>query len=183
MTTQEALYNVFDPAILTPCPVKSETAHNAFKKFPATSLTKYLTGKTALNIPSEEGTGDWHFIETFTHPENFSIAKESSVDTSYYFGNEGIFDCASVLVRRGLGKGVEAPVYAANHYRAICDLILDKVSKFGDCLKDVLSLDDWFPEDKEKRRVVAFMEKAHSPLMRENPAQWRAISQWVQTQI
>jgi hypothetical protein len=33
---------------------------------PKTTLTCYLTGMTALNIPAPEGTtGDWHFEESF----------------------------------------------------------------------------------------------------------------------
>ena len=39
--------------------------------FPKTTPRRYLTGMTALNIPSPEGTGDWHF-----HAEFFGLPPE-----------------------------------------------------------------------------------------------------------
>ncbi|WP_419600808.1 hypothetical protein [Thiolapillus sp.] len=38
---------------------------------PETSKEHYLTGITALNIPSDEGTGDWHFHNTFYETGDF----------------------------------------------------------------------------------------------------------------
>jgi hypothetical protein len=50
---------------------------------PETTETEYLTGITALNIPTEEGDfSDWHFIDTFLRGKvRFRIAGKNIADT------------------------------------------------------------------------------------------------------
>ncbi|MDR2844774.1 MAG: hypothetical protein LBV28_01635 [Puniceicoccales bacterium] len=146
---------------------------------PTTSPTRYLTGKTALNIPSPEGTGDWHFSETFASPPRHSIAGENRISTKAFLGDEGIFDCAPILRRCGAVDGATSRVFAANHYRAVADLVLDLVIRRKAKVAGVVVLDDWFPQNDEKRRVVELLEKARPKLPAEH---WEKISTWLTTQ-
>ena len=74
--------------LLQPVPEAAQVA----ERLPATSQRHYLTGKTALNIPSPEGTGDWHFVETFKGfagrpPGNFAVAGIDLYDTRQWLGD------------------------------------------------------------------------------------------------
>jgi hypothetical protein len=94
------------------------------------SEKRYISGISALNLPAPEGTsGDWHFYNHF-----FRYKKERSaviagegetVNTNHIYGTFGIYDCADALGKRHLvHEGQEVP-YAANHFRAILDLIYE----------------------------------------------------------
>ena len=85
--------------------------------FPATSRRHYLTGLTALNIPAPEGTGDWHFAETFEGvfgrpPAPFQIAGVNCLDTTPWLDDAGLYDARSRLEPYGLALP-PGPVYAA----------------------------------------------------------------------
>src|SRR4051794_10608739 len=99
------------------------------KKIPATSPTRYLTGACALNIPApEQTTGDWHFQNVFfispLPPQIAGEGEDTLVNTNPIFGAYGIHECSEVLKKLGLSLPENAPVYAANHYRAILDLLI-----------------------------------------------------------
>lgn len=127
---------------------------------PITTKRRYLTGKAALNIPSREGTGDWHFFETFqgSHGRQggpFFVAKEGSFDTYKWLGNYGIEDKAKEISQ----AGVKAPkyVFAANHYRAMVDMIYQRLQD-GLGL-DSYSIEDWFPSEEHKTKLKEVLEK------------------------
>lgn len=96
---------------------------------PSTSERNYLTGRTALNIPTEEGDfADWHFTEAFLHPQSrFHIAGKNFPDTYDYLGDYGIRECADILRRSGAPVVPGQKVYAASYIRAILDLVLTSI--------------------------------------------------------
>lgn len=44
-------------------------------------------------------------------------------DTNAWLGNTGIHECGQWFIRRG--HGVSGPVWSANHYRALLDMVID----------------------------------------------------------
>jgi hypothetical protein len=114
---------------------------------------------TAINIPSPEGTGDWHFHDaifgTPGKPHRYFIAGTDFKDDTDIFGDAGVSDCKPLLAKYGAFTGggpirIAEPVgsvYAANHYRASADLLLDFIQK-GDPLT-LYSIDDWFSLPRE----------------------------------
>ncbi len=151
---------------------------------PPTSVAHYLTGYTALNIPSPEGTGDWHtetvFRGAFGHrPGPFHVAGRNYPGSTPWLGAEGVFDCRERLIEFGFPVP-EGPVWAADHYRAIADHVLSYVRDGADLMLGI-QLDDWFPEPQEKQRVFA---RLHA--LRDQgaftTAQWDEISTWMRKQ-
>jgi hypothetical protein len=100
-------------------------------QLPVTSEEHYLTGQAALNVPYEDNTfADWHFDEVFLSGRGrFPVAGRDFPDTSPLLGTYGIRECASVLRRYGVQLGENEKVYAANHVRAVLDLVVSTLSK------------------------------------------------------
>lgn len=149
---------------------------------PPTSAKHYLTGKTALNIPSPEGTGDWHFAETFEGfagrtPKHFLVAGIDTVDTTRFLGDEGIYNCREQLLKRGINLA-PGPIYAADHYRAIVDMILNALHRNWD-FEGAVILDDWLPESAEKDRLLFLIERIR-PGLRDD--QWKKVEAWAYRQ-
>lgn len=142
-----------------------------------TTEENYLTGITALNIPTAECTGDWHFSECFVvHRDVKLLQKKAGIDlfsTAEWLGNTGIYDCYSVLVEYGLKEAMKN-IYAADHYRAIADMVYFKV-KSGHAINSTISLNDWLPMEHEKKKVYDLIEKL-KPAM--NNEEWGIIEQW-----
>ena len=88
-------------------------------RFPETSMRAYIRGGTALNIPSEEGTGDWHIWGGICAIRETSVGGRDYAATEEVLGVVGFFECAKV---GSVPVGVS--VYAANHYRAVGNLIV-----------------------------------------------------------
>jgi len=102
-----------------------------FIQLPATSQQHYLTGQAALNVPYEDNTfADWHFDEVFLSGRGrFRVAGQDFPDTSHLLGAYGIRECGGVLRRYGVKLGEGEKVYAANHVRAVLDLVVSTLSK------------------------------------------------------
>lgn len=138
------------------------------EEFPHTTRRRFLTAKTALNIPSKEGTGDWHFFETFlgsskTLPKDYFIAGENIEDTNHIFGNQGIFECSKLLKEAGVE--VSIPVFAADHYRAMADLIYQRLH--DEKSLQSLRADDWFPAKTDRRKLGKSLDQLNSILSAE----------------
>ena len=54
---------------------------------PETNYQHYLTAITALNIFSEDGTGDWHFSENFLEDESYIPRKTVAAFYAGYMSN------------------------------------------------------------------------------------------------
>lgn len=93
------------------------------------SKERYISGFPALNLQSPEGTsGDWHFLDNYyaideagVREINFVAGTRGRVDTNHIFGDFGIYEAGDVLSSCGLVfNGVP---YAANHFRAVLDVL------------------------------------------------------------
>jgi hypothetical protein len=97
------------------------------------SLERYISGKTALNLPAPEGTsGDWHFINCFYRNEPgdaaFVAGEGGAVNTNTIYGDFGVYDCAGTLKKLRLEFAEGSAPYAANHFRAILDLMYEDLA-------------------------------------------------------
>ena len=129
---------------------------------PPTTRQRYLGGMAALNLPSDKGTGDWHLIQTFFRereqlPLFFITGEGCPTNTNPLLGDVGIYDCTSAL------KGISVPhegdkAYAANHARAITDLVIGTVLRGGS--PAFVGLDDWMPKDTDKQEVFELLDLA-----------------------
>lgn len=148
---------------------------------PPTSPTRYLSGRPALNLISEDGTGDWHFVETFGRDRvitgRFAIVGEGcETNTNAYLGNAGIYDCTALLDELGIPHE-STPAFAADHARAITDLVLAE-SLLGRSA-DFAILDDWMPQPESKQKVYNLLSIAKPQL----PAAARsAVEAWERRQ-
>ncbi len=149
------------------------------RTFPKTSKAHYLTGLTALNIPAPEGTGDWHFAETFEGfagrpPGPYQLAGETLINTQPLLGDMGIFDARPRLEPYHL-ELPPGPVYAADHYRAIADMVLNAVVR-DQPFEESIDPDDWLPKADEQARLLRLFEVA-KPFL--NVEQWNRIISWI----
>jgi hypothetical protein len=120
---------------------------------PKTTPARYLTGMTALNIPAPEGTtGDWHFEESFwgrgdIRPKIFVAGEGRALNSNAIWGALGIYDCSDILRAKGIAIAVEERVYAANHCRAILDMIHNAIKRKK--YPHHIAVDDWLDIDSE----------------------------------
>lgn len=102
---------------------------------PPTSLKRYVSFFYALNLrlPTED-TGDWHFKDYYFFLREVSDRKPTlagelcNIDTNAALGSLGVRDMNEVLKAWRIIQDDE-PVYVANHYRAIADLVYKAISK------------------------------------------------------
>ena len=144
---------------------------------PETNIEHYLTAITALNIYSEDGTGDWHFSENFLEDVGFiprkTVAGVDTCSTNEYLGDEGVFNCYKTLLEAGVQPSTK-DVFSADHYRAIADMVLDSIIKGYDIDGSII-LDDWLPEQHEKERLYSLIN-SFKPALTEK--QWQKIEAW-----
>lgn len=123
---------------------------------PKTTPTCYLTGMTALNIPAPEGTtGDWHFEKSFwgrgdIRPKFFVAGEGRDLNTNAIWGALGIYDCSSILRAKGIAIAAEERVYAANHCRAVLDMLYKALQHKE--YPHHITVDDWLDVDSELNR-------------------------------
>lgn len=124
---------------------------------PKTTPTRYLTGMTALNIPAPEGTtGDWHFEESFWGrngrvPKFFVAGEGAELNTNSIWGALGIYDCSNILRAKGIAIAAEENIYAANHCRAVLDMLYNAIQHKE--YPHHITVDDWLDMPKEKKRL------------------------------
>lgn len=144
---------------------------------PETNIKHYLTAITALNIYSEDGTGDWHFSENFLEDESFIprkiVAGFDTCSTNKYLGDKGVFNCYQILLESGVQPSTKH-VFSADHYRAIADMVLDSITK-GHDIEDSIILDDWLPEQHEKEKLYLLI---NSFKLAVTEKQWQKIETW-----
>lgn len=144
----------------------------------ATSQDHYITGLSALNIPcEEEGTGDWHFRNHYFPNESGMpkqlLAGKDYLSTNEWLGNEGIYDCYPILKDWGVDVKPRK-IFAANHYRAVVDMVFHHL-KSGGNIKKTISLNDWLPEAPEKQSVYQLLDRLKPAFTRE---EWLMLDSW-----
>lgn len=144
------------------------------------SKERYISGIHALNLPAPEDTsGDWHFSNVFYHEEDgvtVNLAgKGEEIDTNFIFGNYGIYLCNDALKKRGLvANGVRS--YAANHFRAILDLLYREI-KEGRYPYYLFGASEDFLDTEEEKRIL--LEKTLIMLPFLSSEKQKILSEWV----
>lgn len=104
------------------------------RDIPATSPERYVSFMHALNLRfPDEDTGDWHFLGAFFGMNGDFRAvplagRGEAIDTTPALGTLGVRDMSSVLFEEEV-IAAPIPVYAANHYRAIADMVYNDFVK------------------------------------------------------
>lgn len=147
-----------------------------------TTAKAYLTAITALNIPSDECTGDWHFFENFIiQGEYIPSQQRAGIDllsTREWLSNKGIYDCKQILLECGVITK-EKKIYAANHYRAIADMVFDNIKRGLGINKSII-LNDWLSGIHEKGKVYALVDLFKPAL---TAKEWDKIEIWKKIMI
>ncbi len=149
--------------------------HGNIINFPIASIDNHLTGITALNIPSKDyETGDWRMLSTF-HPDFGSepkfVISGNIRNTNEIFGTDSIEDKSEILKEYGIVDKNAKPIYAANHYRAIADMMYDLLideSITRNVFKHIV-LDGWLPVGHHQEQFFQLFSKAKKHLTAE---QW-----------
>lgn len=130
---------------------------------PRTSRLHYLGGMAALNLPSPLGTGDWHMEQTFRNRQGNKLSRSfisgvgCATDTTALLGDAGIYDCTQIINDLKIPHDSE-PVFAANHARAIADLVISSILR--DITPNHIQLDDWMPRETDKQSVFDLLNIA-----------------------
>lgn len=142
---------------------------------PETTPYAYLTGTSALNVPTEDGRfADWHFAETFlTEGTCFRIAGRNYPSTADVFGGYGIRECWGVLRAYGAQLESDKRFYAANYVRAFLDLVYNLTMEHK--APHFLKLDD-FLEEPDKAETLNRI-KAVKPTISDT-VQLKLLNQW-----
>ncbi len=110
----------------------------------------------SLNVPSAEGTGDWHMLGTFneknTKPLQF-IAGQSLISI---LGRDGIVDRSRDADEYGIQH--DGPLCCATHARAIADMVVKSILAGKNA--SYVTLDDWMPSVADKRQVFDLLRHA-----------------------
>jgi len=142
---------------------------------PETTQDAYITGTSALNVPTEDGHfADWHFTETFLTPgTRFRVAGQNYPSTANVFGKFGIRECGEIL--RGYGVPIEPgkAVYVANYVRALLDLVYNLTREHKS--PDFLKLDD-FLEEQDKAETLTRIEAIKAKIA--DTVQLNLLDQW-----
>jgi hypothetical protein len=129
------------------------------------SEERYISGIHALNLtPPENTSGDWHFSNVFYHEKNNVVitlaGNGENINSNLIFGNYGIYDCTETLKKRGL-KANGNVSYAANHFRAILDLLYERI-KEGKYPSYLQGMSEDFLDTESEKEIL--LEKAEMML-------------------
>lgn len=156
---------------------------------PKTAPGQYISFKHALNLRfPEEDTGDWHFQPYFFEqatdsPDRKSIplaGKGQQIDTTLSLGHQGVRDMSSILLKEKIPIPPGIPVYVANHYRAIADLVmLDLQKSRVPSIADNQAINSWLDTAEQIDHLKRdYLERLVVQLSGEP---LRIFKQWLQT--
>ena len=123
---------------------------SAMTTLPLTSPRRYIGGRAALNLLSDEGSGDWHpsaYFYSVKGSVEYTFGEGCAVNTVDLLGIDGISDCSQKIRDMGLAWQGEV-CYAASHERALADLVLASLRGGGTARH--LSADEVLPGAEQK---------------------------------
>ncbi|MBI6725698.1 hypothetical protein YA0089_19010 [Pseudomonas viridiflava] len=141
---------------------------------PPTSPKRYISGISALNIPSDSGTGDWHTFATLRRPTRRQIPLKlvgdgQDFNSNTIFGSRGVVDCTEQCEKYGI-PFEDSPVYAANHIRALADMVV----YYAGLKMNISSipLNDWLNTENEKKELFELLQYAKGVSFFEEINKW-----------
>lgn len=152
---------------------------------PPTSPDYYISFNEALELQFfGEQTGSWARYDTFFYPEkkqkSARVAGEGGlVNTNPIFGSFGVREMSQQLEREKVLRATR-PVYVADHYRAVADLIMLQIQDdYNQLLISNQQINDWMKsEDNLEYLITRFL----APLRDALPGQMlEAFEQWLTT--
>ena len=139
-------------------PIHRNTVPLVQQRIPVTSRALYLSGIQALNLREngvDDPTGDWHFVNAFftlaSQPQDVPLygAGGAWIDTHQGLGSLGIRDLSAIVRQQGL-IAPEGPVWVANFYRAIADIVaLDARAQRSPGMASVATINQWLDTPEE----------------------------------
>lgn len=112
------------------------------------------------------------FQQNKRRSRSFIVGVGCPTDTTCLLADLGIFDCSEILDRLHIPYEGEV-AYAANHARAIADLVLAAIMR-GES-PDFVRLDDWMPRDSDKQEVFDLLSIAIKQL---SPGHQKQMLDW-----
>jgi hypothetical protein len=73
-----------------------------------------------------------------------------ALNSNPIWGALGIYECSDILRAKGIAMPTEARVYAANHCRAILDMLYNAIKRKE--YPHHIAVDDWLDVDSERKR-------------------------------
>ncbi|MDR3319055.1 MAG: hypothetical protein LBS99_06410 [Clostridiales bacterium] len=146
---------------------------------PETDTDRYVSGRYALNLPGET-SGDWHFTSVWFSDTPCAVelwGKGQKRDTTAVLGSFGIADRFAAVEKTGI-MSKHRHIYAADHYRAILDLLIVGAAN------GVMSLvkgatTDYLDTQEQKEYLLSQAEKAlSSPHL--STKQKALIKEWIE---
>lgn len=155
---------------------------------PPTSPKRYVSSTYALNLrlPTED-TGDWHFKDYYFHLREISNRQPTlagelcELDTNAALGSLGVRDMSEVLKAWRIIID-DRPVYVANHYRAIADLVYESISKGQEPrTANVRAINSWL----DTKEQIATLKDLYLLPLRDvlNGQKKRVFDKWLKTLI
>lgn len=139
--------------------------HHIIQRNPL-SKTHYISGQKALNIDDfEHHTGDWHKFAAWggddIEVKRFTLMGDGEeYNTNPYLGDSGIIDATDTLRKMGI-KHIAPTVWAANHTRAIADIVICDILTKGRVYSFTLyEFDAWFSTQSDKEKVYTLLQQA-----------------------
>lgn len=153
-------------------------------EIPITSLSRYITGMAALNLQAPEGTsGDWHFTNVYYAPAagdtiSLQLAGEGeTINTNNIYGDYGVYECSTTMRKAGLSIPAHiSAVYAANHYRAILDLLFRSLQLHHKVIGLIGATEDWLDTNEQKEFLL---QKATDMLSFLSPIDAAELQKWI----
>lgn len=133
---------------------------------PETSPERYVSFQHALNLRfPDEDTGDWHFETAFFDEEGAErrtaplAGRDGLIDTMPALGDMGVREMTAVLKRQRIINS-DAPVWVANHYRAIADLAMLHLAKGkSPTIANVRAINAWLDTEEQIATLVEYYLK------------------------
>lgn len=157
---------------------ESKTIH-----LPQTTPNRYLTAMTALNLPAPEKTrGAPHFEEHFfgkpgLKPQFVVAGDKEALNTNLIFGHFGIYECSDSLRAKGITLTQNEKVYAANHNRAILDMLYSALKNKEHL--DHITLNDWIDIKEQKKELLDKIKQFKDFLEID---EWMVLMTWLSRQ-
>ncbi|MDE0104988.1 MAG: hypothetical protein OXN89_21625 [Bryobacterales bacterium] len=160
-------------------------------RVPVTTPTRYVSFRAALNLRlAGEHTGDWHktvfFYTAADNPYTLKLAGPGGLcDSTPSLGSKGVRDMAEYLVVMDVIPEGTGPVWVANHYRAITDLVLGDVTDlrctFIPRVAPVYTINQWLDTEEQIEHLV---QEYLVPLTSQLPPEEREVhEQWLPTVV